>query len=405
MGEAAKIEHRYTSEIVCPHCGHEHSDSWEMGRERDDESFETECAECEQKMTVERHYDVTYNTEIYVPPVKRKRDDPPPPDLRFLQGDLEPVAREGKIKIYGSDIGVWEESVDDKSMAMVLQCALARLDARGFQIERDPDTEKNYPSLANLQWYGKKPIRVELEGALAGALVEVELEVSLRLSGRSLEVKFYQSRFNVTHSSGGYYESDHFSRVPRSMQLVFIVEMSALVRHFMGHGYKLNEGLLSHSELKLAVRNVLNGSASRVDDPLVFFKSQWASNRERCDENGFLLPEVYTRGYPGHGLDRDGVLMRAGDVRYFYKRGRLMRANVYPSFNGQWIVKFSGEIDIVHHGSDLFSCDPTTVPRRFVPHQVRRLHSELKKALETENYPRCAALGVALNKVAAKEKR
>ena len=45
-----------TNEIVCPWCGYEHSDSWEMG------DGETECHDCGRKFETEKDVTVTYST-------------------------------------------------------------------------------------------------------------------------------------------------------------------------------------------------------------------------------------------------------------------------------------------------------------------------------------------------------
>ncbi len=50
------FDHEYTSEIVCPHCGYEFSDSWEAGEGK------SECYECKGKFEVERIVDVNYCT-------------------------------------------------------------------------------------------------------------------------------------------------------------------------------------------------------------------------------------------------------------------------------------------------------------------------------------------------------
>lgn len=48
-----------TDDIVCPHCGHEFSDSWEYDL---DGSAELECEECEKKFFATRNISVTYST-------------------------------------------------------------------------------------------------------------------------------------------------------------------------------------------------------------------------------------------------------------------------------------------------------------------------------------------------------
>ncbi len=54
-----EIDHDYTSEIVCPYCGHTFSDSWEMHGD----DGETECDECNKVFMWRRDVSVTYVTE------------------------------------------------------------------------------------------------------------------------------------------------------------------------------------------------------------------------------------------------------------------------------------------------------------------------------------------------------
>lgn len=57
------IDHEYTNEIVCPYCGYEHPDSWEVnfgpGMEGD---TVRECAECGETFTATRMVRVEYST-------------------------------------------------------------------------------------------------------------------------------------------------------------------------------------------------------------------------------------------------------------------------------------------------------------------------------------------------------
>ena len=53
-----EIDHNYTDEIVCPYCGHEFGDSWEI----DADSGEEECYECGKKFEFYRHIEVSYCT-------------------------------------------------------------------------------------------------------------------------------------------------------------------------------------------------------------------------------------------------------------------------------------------------------------------------------------------------------
>lgn len=53
-----EIDHSFTEEIVCPYCGYEHSDSFEM-----QDSGKMKCSECKKEFTYEREVEVTYSTE------------------------------------------------------------------------------------------------------------------------------------------------------------------------------------------------------------------------------------------------------------------------------------------------------------------------------------------------------
>lgn len=51
-----EIDHEYTNEIVCPHCGYEYTDSWEM------QDGKRNCCECDKPFSVDRDVSVTYST-------------------------------------------------------------------------------------------------------------------------------------------------------------------------------------------------------------------------------------------------------------------------------------------------------------------------------------------------------
>lgn len=51
------IEHDFTDEIICPHCGEEWSDSWEL-----DDGGVLECYACEEEFTYNRNITIDYST-------------------------------------------------------------------------------------------------------------------------------------------------------------------------------------------------------------------------------------------------------------------------------------------------------------------------------------------------------
>lgn len=54
----SRIDHEYTDEIVCPHCGYEHSDSFEYSEDGD-----TTCNDCGKPFHYARDISVTYSTD------------------------------------------------------------------------------------------------------------------------------------------------------------------------------------------------------------------------------------------------------------------------------------------------------------------------------------------------------
>ncbi|MND76073.1 hypothetical protein D3C80_677100 [compost metagenome] len=57
--KAKEIDHEYTHEIICPHCGIEHGDSWEINEDYGD----MECMDCGEAFYFSRNVEVTYSTK------------------------------------------------------------------------------------------------------------------------------------------------------------------------------------------------------------------------------------------------------------------------------------------------------------------------------------------------------
>jgi hypothetical protein len=57
------IDHRYTSEIVCPYCGHQFRDSWEVCPGDSGEDVECRSETCGKTFLMERLTIIEYVTE------------------------------------------------------------------------------------------------------------------------------------------------------------------------------------------------------------------------------------------------------------------------------------------------------------------------------------------------------
>ena len=53
------IDTEFTREVICPYCGYEHQDSWEL-----DDDFEFQCHRCEKLICGERIKTIEYTTWI-----------------------------------------------------------------------------------------------------------------------------------------------------------------------------------------------------------------------------------------------------------------------------------------------------------------------------------------------------
>lgn len=58
-----EVDHTHTDEVVCPHCGYEFSDSWELNRGREGD-WEDECRECGKPILITRYVEIKYSTTI-----------------------------------------------------------------------------------------------------------------------------------------------------------------------------------------------------------------------------------------------------------------------------------------------------------------------------------------------------
>lgn len=286
--------------------------------------------------------------------------------------------REGTFRLHDTGLFATEETVDKSGMLEVLHSVVGRLTFRGWRVTRDPDVEAHYKSLGPDHRYARKG----------------DLELKIAVRGRCFEAQFFQN-LNVENRNGGQYDFQKYARMPRTMQLLCIVEVRALVVKLQELGYRLEN---VRSDGLLDIREALVGRSrwGALDD----FDQAWDGEFER--KTGRHRFERDATGWPtakeiGTHVDRDGVPIVNGEVRYVRHNGRLMRGVVRPNMNGMWFV---GDFACVS-SHEVLSCDnPDREPPRLVPKQLERLHREATKALEAKNYRRLSAIGAAAARLA-----
>ena len=290
--------------------------------------------------------------------------------------------RSGSIVIYQTSINVWEEEVEEPGIRLAMRGVLGHMVGRGYVAERDPATERHYPTLSGTRWLARKG----------------ELRAIAEQGGRHFKIEFYQE-LHVDNPNGGRYDFDKFNRMHRTMQLECVVEVAAVCRKLRALGYSHSKPAIGTDPSLLAIRDAICPPCrwGTLDN----FNAQW--NFESDWKRGVHRFERDETGWPsakatGHHRDRDGVPIVNGDVRYIRQRGRLARGVVHPNMNGMWFV---GDFAYVS-SRDLFYCDPSHERRRFVAGQQRRLRAEIEKSVEACDYPRVEALArVLASEVAA----
>lgn len=294
------------------------------------------------------------------------------------------MKRTGNMWLYDTSLNVWEEHVDEAGMYPVLKAALRRLERRGFAVAQDPNTLKNYPSLARWHWVGKRQ----------------DLEFHAQLSGRHLQIEFFQNVVSGGNRNGGRYDFGRFALMPHRLRLQFVVDMSLVAYALCDIGYQFQEDGHSAEPLEpwpLTIRDIASRRRDLERTPLERFNASWRANRFERDETGWpSAKELKSWPYP----DRTGRPVRTGDTKYLRHKGRLQRCTVYPNMNGMWQACFGDQVRYVTTG-ELFECErPDLEPRRYVPGQLERLEKELAAAVTAKNYRRVAVLGRALQRTA-----
>ena len=60
--EEPDIDHEHTNLPVCPHCGKEVEDTFELGFDGDEGEVEVECYGCKKEFIITQHIRVSYST-------------------------------------------------------------------------------------------------------------------------------------------------------------------------------------------------------------------------------------------------------------------------------------------------------------------------------------------------------
>jgi hypothetical protein len=142
--------------------------------------------------------------------------------------------------------------------------------------------------------------------------------------------------------------------------------------------------------------------ASPNPDPLAYFNDGWDSEHEK--RRGVHRFRRGADGWPSDEelaswdrKDKDGAPLKHGDIRWTRdSNGRLLRGRVYGGINGMWMFVYGpGRRDYTQqHAKQFFTYRAGETPAKAVDERTRlkRLESELAKAVKAMNFERAAVL-------------
>lgn len=315
-------------------------------------------------------------------------------------GRASTLQRTGTINVFETHFGIWEEPTERNigvfwpPMMRVFRALRGLLYRRGWRLVQEPGV---HPRIRKGHYLGRKG----------------DLEAVVEYAGRHIKVEFFQNVANVENTHGGRYDFGKLARMPRTMRLQCIVEMTALVRWALQIGYVPGRRGYDSAALRFSVaeplaRNIKQAMEDRPwregDTPLDVFNRTWGEKRFRRDETGW--PTDAELG-PYNRRDRDGAMLRNGDIRYFYdcRSRRLLRGRVFTSMNNMWMVHAMVDGVIAKVANfELFSLDgKEPLPLRLpIQNQAARLEAELARETKAKNWPRVRTLGDVLARMSAR---
>lgn len=267
--------------------------------------------------------------------------------------------RDGVVRIYDTNLSVWEEHVLPDFEKRVWQPLLRHLRGRGWDIKPDPVAKANYPSIASSYKVGTKGV----------------LELGARIDGRVIELELWSEDWPTDHPYGHKNDSYKRKKMPYATRLRTEHELMHLKGWLEGrYGYRTPKGSAGYTGWKKV-------------PALVEIRHQRESNSFHS-----YVPDRWNAKAGDGGLLSDGctVWVRGYD-------GRVRRGIAYYNLNSMWWVVYSKYHYTNMSSHELRLTAPEQLRRQCDPaERRRRLEGELSKAVSGMNYKRAEALVRAL---------
>lgn len=186
---------------------------------------------------------------------------------------------------------------DETSNALiVLEQLFKQLETRGWSIQLDQETLKNFPSIAQDYFEGRKK----------------DLQFKARKYREGFKIVFFQE-VNTSHKRSGYYDYKKLTTMPYLIRCLFHVELDFIKTYVKQCGYS--------DESK-------NPKQTAYEKVMHRIKTCWHYEENKADKQ------------PDHNAtDKDGKRLRDGQLKYFRdNKGRLQKGTVYHNINNMWWV-------------------------------------------------------------------
>lgn len=268
---------------------------------------------------------------------------------------------------HDTSLNFWWETTQDSLINKVRNSIVRHLRVRGFKVRLDANTRKHYRSICRNYHEGAKG----------------ELRFKMNLSGRHLELIFFQNLV-YTNPNGGQYDFDRRQKMP----------------YLIGKQYELERKKVADLIFGLT------GCTLRLDRKLIGIDLVISRRKEMEDFHGsnfYVKPPQ-----PYNSRSATGRTVKDKDVVYFvdYMTCRWSRGIAYHNINNMWWVLLpSGQVRNMasfdlHYRDEIDDLRGRSITRDDIK---RKLRSLLDEAVAAEAFERAIVLRNTIKKIAAAE--
>jgi UvrB/uvrC motif len=253
--------------------------------------------------------------------------------------------------VHDSTISIWREGTNGANDWETHEAIRMLLVRDGFTFHQDPKTKKNYRCLAKYHHTGKKQ----------------DLHFYSNLSGRNHEILFYEDAIR-DNQNGGRYHFDKLAKMPYQRRKKAELAIRKVTRLLLSLGFVD----ASTPKMELAIDRCM-----QEREELGLFQG---------DRFYAEPPSIY------NSKDRDGNLLRDGQIRYFWDYyGRLGRGVVFHHINNMWWVIASPHTLLNIGSGDFFEWRPG-MPLKRPDLRHKRIAKALKAAVENQDFEKAIIL-------------